>query len=309
VRIRGARAAGGETRIRALAELTLEGKGAIYSFDLPVDVYKGLERRDLGDLRVQNAAAESVPHALVLPALSERKPAASVTLPYFPVLGAAGKPVEDMTLRVERKPDGTVKAVVSTGERNAATARSTVAYVLDASASKAALRELRFDWQPESDSASLDLRIEASDDLRSWRSVGSGALIRLKHGDAVLDRSSIQLSPTRADYFRISWRGQEPWKLTGITAMPVDAVAQSPRTWLACRLLQVPSPANMSSSCRPAFRWTACASSCRRKTPSLRPCWSRNRASGRRSGPSRPRFCIAWSIAARNWSIRTSRFP
>jgi hypothetical protein len=223
------------------ADFTLEGKGAIYMLDLPVEVYKGLERRDLGDLRVQNAAAESVPHALVRPASSERKPAASLSLPYFPVLGAAGKPVEDMTLRVERRPDGTVKAVVSTLERSA-TARRTVAYVLDASASQSALRELRFDWQPESDSTSLDLRIEASDDLRSWRSVGSGVLIRLKHGDAVLDRSSIQLSPAKADYFRISWRSQEPWKLTGITAIPVDAFAQSPRTWLRVQATAGPKP-------------------------------------------------------------------
>src|SRR6185503_20839967 len=100
------------------AEFTLEGKGAIYSTDLPVEVYRGLERRDLGDLRVQNGAAEFVPHALVRPASSERKAAPSVTLPYFPLLGAPGRPVEDMTLRVERRPDGAVKAVVSTGERS-----------------------------------------------------------------------------------------------------------------------------------------------------------------------------------------------
>ena len=45
------------------AEFTLEGKGAIYSLDLPVEVYRGVERRDLGDLRVQNGAAEFVPPA------------------------------------------------------------------------------------------------------------------------------------------------------------------------------------------------------------------------------------------------------
>ena len=70
------------------AEFTLEGKGAIYSLDLPVEVYQSLERRDLGDLRVQNAAAEFVPHAFVRPASSERKPAAAITLPFFPLLGA-----------------------------------------------------------------------------------------------------------------------------------------------------------------------------------------------------------------------------
>ena len=224
------------------AEFTLEGKGAIYSLDLPVEVYRGVERRDLGDLRVQNASAEFVPHALVRPASSERKPVPSVTLPYFPLLGAPGRPVEDMTLRVERKPDGTVKAVVSTGERSAAAARRTVAYVIDASAASAALRELRFDWRPESESTSLDLRIEASDDLRSWRGVGSGVLIQLRHGDALLERRSVGISPTKANYFRVSWRGHDSWKLTGITALPVDAVAEAPRAWLRVQASAGPKP-------------------------------------------------------------------
>ncbi|HEV8096463.1 MAG TPA: DUF3999 domain-containing protein [Burkholderiales bacterium] len=223
------------------AEFTLEGKGAIYSLDLPVEVYRGLERRDLGDLRVQNKAAEFVPHALVRPAASERKSVPALTLPYFPLLGAPGRSVEDMTLRVERRPDGTVKAVVSTGERSAATPR-TAAYVIDASAATAALREMRFDWEPESESTSLDLRIEASDDLRSWRSVGSGVLMQLRHGDALLERRSVELSPTKARYFRISWRGQDAWKLRGVTALPVDAVAESPRAWLRVQGSAGPKP-------------------------------------------------------------------
>lgn len=214
------------------AEFTLEGKGAIYSLDLPVDVYKGLERRDLGDLRVQNAAAEFVPHALLRPASSERKPVPALAMPFFPLLGAPGRPVEDMNLRVERRPDGTVKAILSTGERSAA-ARRTVAYVIDASAADTTLRELRFEWQPEPEGTSLEVRVEASDDLRAWRSVGSGALILLRHGEAVLERRSIGIAPTKAKYFRVSWRpSQDQLKLAGIAASPVDTVAEAPRAWL-----------------------------------------------------------------------------
>lgn len=224
------------------AVFALEGKGAIYSLDLPIDVYKVLERRDLGDLRVQNGAAEIVPHAFVRPASSERKPAAPITLPFFALLGAPGKPVEDMTLKVERSPNGTVKAVVSTGERGPAAARRTVAYVVDASAAQSPLRELRFDWQPESESTTLDLRIEASDDLRSWRGAGSGVLIQLRQGDAVLERKAIEIAPTKANYYRISWRGQDSWKLTGITARPVDAFSETPRAWLRVQGTAGPKP-------------------------------------------------------------------
>jgi hypothetical protein len=214
------------------ADLALEGKGAIYALELPVEAYRGIERRDLGDLRVQNGAGEFVPHALVRPPASERKPVPALSMTFFPLLGAPGRPVEDMTLRVERRPDGTVKAVVATGERSASP-RRIVAYIIDASAATAALRELRFDWQAESEGTSLDVRVEASDDLRAWRGVGAGALIVLRQGDALLERRSIELSPTKAKYFRVAWRpAQEVLKLTGVSALAVDAVAESPRAWL-----------------------------------------------------------------------------
>lgn len=214
------------------AELTLDGKGAIYALDLPIEVYRGIERRDLGDLRIQNGAGEFVPHALLRPASSERKQMAPLTLPFFPLLGPAGRAVEDLQMRVERRPDGTVKAFVTTGERSAA-ARSTVAYVIDASAAKDPVRELRFEWQAPAEGTSLDMRVEASDDLKSWRGIGSGALIHLRHGEAVLERRAIEITPTKAKYLRLSWRpSRDAWNLTGISALPVDAVAETPRAWL-----------------------------------------------------------------------------
>jgi hypothetical protein len=72
---------------------------------------------------------------------------------------------------------------------------------------------------------------------------GSGPLIRLRHGDAVLERNAIQISPTKAKYLRVSWRpSQEPLKITAINASPVDAVAQTPRAWLRVQGTAGPKP-------------------------------------------------------------------
>ncbi len=88
------------------------------------------------------------------------------------------------------------------------------------------MRELRFDWQAGPEGTSLDVRVEASDDLRAWHVAGSGPLIVLRHGDALLERRAIELSPMKRKYDRISWRpGQDALKLTGVSALPVDAVA------------------------------------------------------------------------------------
>lgn len=214
------------------ADLSLEGKGAIYALDLPIEVYRGIERRDLGDLRVQNGAGEFIPHALLRPASSERKPAAQITLPFFPLLGPAGRPIEDLQVRIERRPDGAVKAFIGTAARDAP-ARSTVAYIIDASGSSDPIRELRFDWKAGAEGTSIDARVEASDDLKSWRAIGSGALIVLRHGDAMLERRSIEVTPTKAKYLRVSWRpAHESWNLSGVTAALTEGFAEIPRAWI-----------------------------------------------------------------------------
>lgn len=214
------------------AEIALDGKGAIYALELPIEVYRGVARRDLGDLRVLNAANEVVPHALVRPPASERKPAAPLPMTFFPLYGPAGLPVEDLALRVERKADGTLSAVLAPGERRAA-GRRLLGYVIDASTASVAVRELRFQWAAGPEGTSVNARIEASDDLKSWRPIASGPLIVLRQGELLLERRAIELPPTNAKYFRATWRvTDEELKLTSVAAVPVEAIADAPRSWL-----------------------------------------------------------------------------
>lgn len=213
------------------APLELEGKGALYALPLPLEVYRGIARRDLGDLRVLNGAGEVVPHALERPAGTEKKSGAVLSLAFFPLLAAPGRPVEDLSLRVERRPDGTLKAVLATGGRRD-TVRRVAGYLIDASASKEPLRELRFAWAAPAAGTALDARLEASDDLRTWRPAASGPLLVLRRGEAVLERRALEFAPLRAKYLRLSWRaGQEDPKLSAVQAQAVDAAADAPRSW------------------------------------------------------------------------------
>jgi uncharacterized protein DUF3999 len=214
------------------APLLLDGKGALYALTLPTEAYRGIARRDLGDVRVLNGAGEVVPHALERQAASEKKAGSTLALAFFPLQGAAGRPVEDLKLTVERRPDGTLKAVVAAGGARAPE-RRVVGYVIDASAATAALRELRFEWPAGPEGSTIDARLEAGDDLRSWHPAGGGPLIVLRRGEAVLERRTISLAPQRAKYFRLSWRaGQDDPKLTAVVAQSVDAAADTPRAWL-----------------------------------------------------------------------------
>ena len=214
------------------APLTLQGKGAVYALTLPEAVYRGVARRDLGDLRVLNGAGEVVPHALERVAASEKVAGSSVALAFFPLAGAPGRPVEALGLRVERRPDGTVTAVVTAPGERRAPERRVAGYLIDASAATAALRELRFDWVAGPEGTALDARIEASDDLRAWRTVAAGPLLVLRRGEATLERRALELPALRAKYLRMSWRaGQQDPKLQGVTAQLVDAAAETARSW------------------------------------------------------------------------------
>ncbi len=213
------------------APLETQGKGAVFALALPEAVYRGVARRDLGDLRVLNGAGEVVPYALERVAASEKVAGTSLALPFFPIAAAPGRQIEELSLRVERRADGTVTAVATPGERRAPE-RRVVGYLIDASAAPAALRELRFDWLAGPDGTVLDAHIEASDDLRAWRAIASGPLLVLRRGEATLERRAIDLPALRAKYLRLSWRpGQQDPKLSGVAAQLVDAAADAARNW------------------------------------------------------------------------------
>jgi hypothetical protein len=225
-------AADAPPRFANTATLSLEGKGAVYALTLPAAVYRGIARRDLGDLRVLNGAGEVVPYALERVAATEKTAGSTLKLGFFPLAAAPGRPVEDLSLRVERRPDGTVSAVVTPGERRAPE-RRVAGYLIDASAVDVAMRELRFEWPDGPEGTSLDARIEASDDLRSWRLAASGPLLVLRRGETTLERRSIELPALRAKYLRFSWRsGQQDPKLSGVNVQLVDAATDTARAWL-----------------------------------------------------------------------------
>jgi Protein of unknown function (DUF3999) len=48
-------------------KLEVEGQHAFYQLELPLEVYQSVTRRDLGDIRLFNAAGQVVPHVLRRP--------------------------------------------------------------------------------------------------------------------------------------------------------------------------------------------------------------------------------------------------
>ena len=200
---------------------------------LPAAVYQGATRADLGDVRVFNAAGEVVPHALRRPA---PPPAAGnwAELPLFPLRDSGTRRPEELSLRIEKSASGSIINVQSGAE--AGKGAAVVAWLVDASADTRALQALDVNWRdPAAGGFSGRLRIEASDDLRHWRTVtNDAALARLRHDGHLLERRQVKLTAVRAKYLRLAWVEPEPGVvITGVRAQYATVEAQPAREWLA----------------------------------------------------------------------------
>ncbi len=65
--------------------LKVDGKGAIYTVELPEDVYATVTRTDLGDVRVFNGAGEVVPHTIRKVNDDAALQGESIAVPFFPL--------------------------------------------------------------------------------------------------------------------------------------------------------------------------------------------------------------------------------
>lgn len=215
---------------RYSAPLQLEGAASHYRLSLPAQAYRGTERRDLGDMRIFNAAGEPVPHAFA--ARDIEPPAPQVRrVNLFPLHGDRAKGLERTTVRVERTPTGSV-VNVSVTNAPAAAQRTLLGYLVDAAQLKTPHQALVLDWRGEGFSGTV--RVEASDDLKGWRTLAAAApLLRLEHAGARLERRRVELDGTHARYLRLSFSAVP--RDFALTAVEIELPAGKPepaREWL-----------------------------------------------------------------------------
>src|SRR5208337_1077571 len=97
-------------------------------------------------------------------------------------------------------------------------------YILDGRAFDEVISALRLQWPEAASEYSGRVRVEASDDLASWRPVVAAAPIANLHASGqVLIENRAALAPTKAKFWRISWLGTAPtFELTSVLAEPAD---------------------------------------------------------------------------------------
>jgi hypothetical protein len=199
---------------------------------IPPAVYEGVVHRDLSDMRVFNADGEVVPYAFV-PRTYENAPLAQVPLRMFPLYVSRDRGnVDGLALSVVRNAGGTSINVTSRDGEDPQD-RVLGGYVLDASEREEAIAALTFVMPAASNATSMRMRIDASDDLVTWRTLRFDAtLVLLEQGGHRLVRNRVEVRPTKANYVRVSWNAGGPViAFTGVTGEFGDRPLEPAREW------------------------------------------------------------------------------
>jgi len=179
-----------------------DGQASIYEAALPPDVYRGVTRGDLGDLRVFNKDGEIVPHAL------DRKPAQAPNdtqwepLGFFPLYEGTKQTPERLSLIIRHEAGDSTVDVSAMGAPEST--KKIAGYLLDASNLQSPIRALSLNLSGGQNFI-LKADLEASDDLKTWKTVAEDAVIAyLTEGGRILKRNSFEFPATKAAYFRLS---------------------------------------------------------------------------------------------------------
>jgi hypothetical protein len=211
--------------------ITLEGADSHYRFALPAAAYMGIARRDLGDVRVFNGVGETVPYAFVPLRLKTTAPEVRQSK-LFPLHGEESKGLDGVDLRLEQTSRGTVVHVgTRTGSR--APGRKLLGYLVDVGEEPPLLSALHLDWNTTKGFTGF-VRVEASDDLKRWRTLTEGApLLYLEHEGERLEQKRVELSAVQPRYLRLSFSGVRPDFMLKQVGLELRADLRQPeRDWL-----------------------------------------------------------------------------
>jgi hypothetical protein len=215
-------------------DITLNGPGPYHQVTLPLAVYQGVQRTDLGDLRVFNGRGEPVPHALLHSESSIERHVDEKPVPLFPIVSKKDRQGGDGDLSVEvhRNADGTLIAVRQSAApvANDAAARGVI---VDASQLGKGVRSLRLSFGP-TDVPFHSYTIETSDDLQQWRMLKADAqLVQLEHDGRRIERNTAEWAQDAGKYLRILWAvpQQAPAILAVTVGVTQTAVERPQAIW------------------------------------------------------------------------------
>ena len=198
--------------------LVIERAGPLQSVLLDLAVYQRSVEPGLADLRVFDSAGRPVPYAIRRRLPREEPEEGLQALPLFTLdrkttgeaSASAGFAADAFRIDAQLSETGAIVSVAPAGAAPTS-GDAPAAWLLDASGLQRAIVGLVFELGAEGGAFVSPLRIEASDDLASFRRVGGDlALARLEQAGHRIERRDFNLPAVQARYLRITAQGSPP---------------------------------------------------------------------------------------------------
>jgi hypothetical protein len=204
---------------------------AAYRVALPLAVYQGTVNESLADIRVFNASGEVVPYAISRPSARTLPRGPGTALPLFALRDDSAAAADAVRVTIDA-PGGAVKLQT---RGTAAVGGVIRQYILDGRPLGGALSALQLIWPEGAADFSGRLRVDASNDFASWRTLADSAPIANLHANGQqLVNNRVEFAATQAKYWRLSWIGKSaPFDLTAVIAQPADSRVEAERSTLA----------------------------------------------------------------------------
>jgi len=189
---------------RSNAEVTPGSPDALHLLELPFEAYRDA-RRDLADIRIFNTSGDPMPFAWAPDPGRLVEPATPIPLPMFPVrtVTPEGKASTEVTIHAA---DGTLVSVRGAAKSpgKPIIGPKSAAWLADASKTNEPVQAVVFDWEAVPGSEMLTVRVEGSDDLRSWSTLGSAPMVRLTGAGRALLQNKVEFAPRNVKYLRFT---------------------------------------------------------------------------------------------------------
>jgi hypothetical protein len=197
-----------ETAYRFSAPISVDQPAAFVQLPLPASAYGRSRQAELLDLRVVDARGERVPFAVLVPRGAEpqtseqQRDAVLYPLPPKPAAGGAWPSPVEVTVQGDRISVKRVGGATATPPNT-----RSGGWLIDLGERRRdepPPQSLRLQWSGPAE-FSATFGFETSDDLRTWRSGGSGQLLALVSATGPLTQPSVMLSANTGRFVRLVW--------------------------------------------------------------------------------------------------------
>lgn len=211
----------------------ISGQAALYSFQVPDDVYRIATRSDLGDLRIFNSEGAAAPHELSRVDASIEKSIVAAAIPFFPIEGSLPSGLGSNDIEVSQDASGKMLRVWIAGSQpKKEGGRSS--YLLDLRNFKRQLVAFEIQSEDITPNKIVDVQIDGSPDLKDWRSVAaSGVLARLNYLGQEVIQNRFEFSSGGAQFLRLSFPDDDKISIMSIKGEFLNSERKAPvESWL-----------------------------------------------------------------------------